>query len=142
MLFLGMCLDLSTFTHGLWYIFGPATASEAVNIYREAFMKDNWAPPSGDSLPTTTGELMAWYIHEYGDEHLYFDGTQPLTVELAKGTLINDLRNWYYQGIDVGGPAMFEFNSSEAFWSLIFDLRNSVHTFNLPISAFLGSFWY
>jgi hypothetical protein len=126
----------------MWYTLGAATAGEAVSVCREAFMKDNWAPPSGGGLPTTVGELMARYIHEYGDVHLYFDGTQPLTKELAEGTLINDIRNMYYQGIDVGGPTLFEFNASEAVSSLILDMRNSALTFNLPLSAFLGSFIY
>jgi RHS repeat-associated protein len=91
-----MCFDLHSGTYGRFYgeRFGfSVTAGLAVEICKTAYNMNMWNKgmfnfDSGAGLPTTVADLMGWYIYEHGPEHLYFDGKQPLTIELAKSTLI------------------------------------------------------
>jgi hypothetical protein len=44
-------------------------------------------------------QLMSWFIFEQGDEYLWFDGSEPLTIELSKSTIIEKIRfNFYING--------------------------------------------
>jgi RHS repeat-associated protein len=130
------CFDLAAVTHG----FGFVTARQAVNICRIAFNKNEWGLTPADTLPKSVGELWAWYLNEHGDDHLWFDGKQPLTRELAKSTLIHDLRVRFYIEGNLNLSEK-KFNGIEFLGATLFDTRNAP-LINIPITHFLGSFWY
>ncbi len=143
-----MCFDLHSLTSGLPQAaigLGATTAQQAVDICRTAYSMEAWSDWSfglDKDLPTSAHELMGWYLFEIGKDHLYFDGKQPLTVELAQTSLINDIRNWYYTGGDVIKPIQYKFNHLEYIATLGLDSRHSIFKGSLPISFFLGSFYY
>jgi RHS repeat-associated protein len=115
------------------------TAEMAIATCKMAYDKNAWGLSIHSwhgKLPSTTAELFAWYLNEYGDEHLYFDAAEPLTKELATSLAIHEIRTKLYKGEDVGYD-MYKFNGPE-FISAILD----VQSISIPITHFLGSFIY
>jgi RHS repeat-associated protein len=138
-----MCFDL----HSLWKGSYPwISAGRAVAICQTGFRQDAWNPGwfnlSGN-LPQSAHDLMGWYLFERGDKpHLDFDGNQPLAKELARSTLIHDVRmRYYFTHGDTSGKMENRFGYGEFIRSIVFDMKN-VGKLSLPITFFLGSFYY
>lgn len=140
-----MCFNLHTLTGPF---FNTTTAQEAVSICQSAFNQENWGGSytPGSGLPTTANELFLWYIFEIDDEeedgHLWFGGRDTLTRELAKSEMVADIRQEYYLLGDVPGIQLYKFNHGEFLRSILIDSGGSWFKASLPISSFLGSFWY
>lgn len=115
------------------------TAGMAVSVCKLAYNKDLWqfSIEPGKDLPTTTSELFAWFVNEYGNEHLYFNGLHPLTTELATSVSIQDIRQMLYRKGDLN-KALYKFNGPEILGSFLVDTRIAW----LPLTQFLGSYWY
>jgi RHS repeat-associated protein len=111
------------------------SANEAVATCRMAYNKDAWGITPGKNLPTNVYELWAWYLNEYGDQHLYFNGESPLTRELAVSLSINGIRQQFYNSGDID-KTLYKFNLPNVLGTL-FD-----PTMSMPLSNFLGSYWY
>jgi RHS repeat-associated protein len=118
------------------------TAGMAVATCKAAYDKVMWRIPitPGKGLPTDTSELFDWYINEYGDDHLYFDGNQPLTTELATSLSIQNIRGMFYQNGELSLKE-FQFNLPDALGSLFVD-SSRFGVFPLTLTQFLGSYWY
>jgi RHS repeat-associated protein len=136
------------------------SAGEAVEICKRGFRKDLWHGVSfnlnTNELPKSAGDLFGRYLFEsYGQDSnwLKFNANEPLTRELAVGTLVNDIRNWYYQGGDKGGhttpsykggntsyPILYNFGIWEYIGSMYFDTGSSISKASLPLEFVMGSF--
>jgi hypothetical protein len=107
-----------------------------------------------DTYPTTAHELFGRWLFGYGDtDHLYFNGGDPLTKELAISSLVQDIRVGYYKaGVDIGcyneNCPLDEFLSQQFEESLKQDSWISIrrfqtaHEITLPLTFFMGSFYY
>ncbi len=150
---MALCFDLHSLTHGVAPS-GPldprsVTAKEAVELCRASYNKENWNKDIygfelGQDLPKTAHELFGWYVHEwrgkYKSDRLFFDASEPLTRELAKTSLVGDLRQRYYWGKeDLSGPTLYEFMFLEYIQMGLLDISSLR---SVPISFFMGSFWY
>jgi RHS repeat-associated protein len=122
------------------------SAQEAVDSCRAAYSKNAWSGwenrfglnDGNKELPTTAVELFGWFVFENGDsDHLWFDGTEPLTKELAHSLLTHNVRHKYYQTGDITNRVHHDFNLPQVLSSLVYDFR-----FNISISQLIGSFWY
>lgn len=145
-----LCLDLHTVSGGILTGNPRITAGDAVALCKSAYSSQNWSllqPTFGfdKDLPTSAHELMGWYVSNYRGNHdtdwLKFDGTQPLTRELAKSVLIHAVRLNYYARGDINSPAEYEFSVQDYLASLGLDSQYSAGKGSLPISFFVGSFF-
>jgi len=136
------------------------TAGVVVNICRAAFNKNNWALMpfnlNTKDLPTSGHDLFGRYLFEsyQGKTNwLKFNANEQLTRELAKGTLINDVRTWYYTGGDRGGHTTppypggdttgafrYNFGGVEFLGTMMFDTGDAGLQATLPLEFVLGSF--
>ncbi len=136
--YISMCVSAITVPpNGRWL---GMTAGQAVAICHMAYNKDAWNFSEDyveTILPTSAFNLFIWYVNEFGDDHLNFDGSQPLTKELATSVSIQILRKKYYQAGNLN-KELYKFNGKEVIESLLVDTRSSW----LPITQYLGSFWY
>ncbi|MFB0534861.1 MAG: RHS repeat-associated core domain-containing protein [Anaerolineae bacterium] len=150
---MALCFDLHSLTHGVAPL-GPhdprsTTAKEAVELCRASYNKENWNKDIygfelGQDLPKTAHELFGWYVHEwrgkYKSDRLVFDGNEPLTKELAKTSLVSDLRQRYYWGgEDLSGPTHYKFEFLQYIETGLLDISSLR---SVPVSFFMGSFWY
>lgn len=134
-----MCFNLSAVLGITQWDWHETSAGLAVEICQIAYNKRAWNIKSPNRTPQTTQELWAWYLNESGtNNHLYFDGSQRLTRELAKSILIHDVRRKFYLNGDIKQPELYKFNMGEIIASSIYDLRNSPFS----VTQFIGSFWY
>jgi hypothetical protein len=88
--------------------------------------------------------LFGWYVHErrgkYKSGRLLFDASEPLTRELAITSLVSALRQRYYWGKeDLSGPTHYDFMFLEYIQTGLLDISSLR---SVPISFFMGSFWY
>jgi RHS repeat-associated protein len=150
---MALCFDLHSLTHGVAPL-GPhdprsKTAKEAVELCRASYNKENWNKDIyrfglGQDLPKTAHELFGWYVHEwrgkYKSDRLFFDGNEPLTRELATTSLVSDLRRRYYwRGENLSGPTHYDFKFLQYIQTGLLDISSFQ---SVPISFFMGSFWY
>jgi RHS repeat-associated protein len=151
------CIGLHT---GLKGNVGWISAEDAVAYCRKGFNMNLWSsiPFNQNELnndtPTSAHNLFGRFIFEKGkDDWIVFNGSDELTKELSKGTLINDIRHWYYSGGDPGehtlpvyrggdteGPILYRFGVFEYFGSGMFGIKNSLFKGSLPIEFVMGSF--
>lgn len=137
-----LCFDFHSISHGWSH---DADVNFAIQTCRYAFSKDKWNPAWFDFTkpPESAHDLMGWYLFEQGSERMWFDGNSALTKELAKSTLISDIRLKYYlQGDLTGTNNLKEFGYGAFIRSILADSLGSVPKASLPISFFLGSFKY
>jgi RHS repeat-associated protein len=137
-----LCFDFHSISHGWSH---DADVNFAIQTCRYAFSKDKWNPAWFDFTkpPESAHDLMGWYLFEQGSERMWFDGNSALTKELAKSTLISDIRLKYYlQGDLTGTNKLKEFGHGAFIRSILADSLGSVPKASLPISFFLGSFKY
>lgn len=79
-----------------------------------------------------------------------FNGHEPLTIQLARSSLIHDVRKMYYsrkEGGDIGRtgiPPEYQFRFEEYVTTLRYDSPLSVHIGNasFPLTFVMGSFYY
>ncbi len=94
------------------------------------------------SLPTSTGELTADFICERGPDHVLFDGSSQLTLELARSPLLDRVRREFFEKKgDVPAGKELRFNVPE-YGMASLDLVSSGFRRDVPITQFLGSFDY
>jgi len=136
-----LCFDFHSLSHGWSH---EADVNFAINVCRAAFSQDNWNPAWFDFTkpPESAHNLMGWYLFEKGQDKMWFDGSSPLTRELADSTLISDIRLKYYREGDLKGQNLYKFNHVQFIRSIRVDSIPSVLKLSLPISFFLGSFKY
>jgi hypothetical protein len=136
-----LCFDFHSLSHGWSH---DADVNFAIQTCRYAFSKDKWNPGWFDFTkpPESAHDLMGWYLYEQGKERMWFDGNTALTKELAKSTLISDIRIKYYLHGDITGQNLKEFGYGAFIRSLSKDSLGSITKLSLPISFFLGSFNY
>ncbi len=133
-------------------------AIEAVRICKSGFDPSSWSlMPHGNisGTPTSAHNLFLQYINESGTKNwLHFSGNESLTQELARGTLINNVRQWYYssggdlknhtnpqyRGGDTSEPIHYNFGLADYIASGLFDIRFSFYKLSLPLEFVLGSF--
>ena len=158
-----LCFDIHSGTRGvlaasflgLPYI----SAGVGVAICKAAFSQVAWLPfrfsfDLGPGLPETGHDLFGQFVYESSeDTKLVFNGDAVLTQELARSSLVRDVRDWYYRpgsptgipGYDGGPtaavPVFYKFNEPE-FFRTILDIRNPTANPSLPISFVLGSFYF
>ena len=147
------CIDLHTLAPGFGIQGDMTTAEQAVNICKAAYSAANWNKDIpvigfqlGQELPATAHELFGWFVHDwrgrFNSDRLYFDANQPLTREVLRTMTVNDVREKYYmEGSDIGKPTEYQFDK----WQYIFASLDMIKSFSqgsLPISEFMGSFWY
>ena len=159
-----LCLDIHTGSGGVIaarYLGIPfVPAGLAVGICKAAYSNTAWFPLKWSfqldgGLPTSAHDLFGRYVFETGSTSLFFDANEPLTRELAVSSLVQQVRNWYYRpgsatndplgryaGGDTSDAVLYPFEFAEYATTLIGDSRNSWRQPSLPISQFLGSFWY
>ena len=139
------CFDMHTGTQGNAFTY---TAGIAVWICKMAYSPDAWSMYKGSFglggkfLPTTAHELMGWFIFEHLYRDLLFNGTEPLTQELAVSSIAQIVRNKYYREGETSTSVYYPFHADDYLMTLFGDSRNSVGEASLPITAFIGSFWY
>lgn len=144
-----MCFDLHSISHGVYGGAGNpifVSVKEAIDTCKLAYSQDAWEKSSFDfssDLPKSGHDLFGWYIFEHTDKPLLFDASQPLTQELSKSILINNIRIEYYLLGDTPASAYYEyrFNLKEQLLCLTdYGFNNKWNS--LPISCVLGSFFY
>lgn len=94
--------------------------------------------------PETVSEMWTDYICERGPEHVILDGSNPLTVELARSELVDRIRRQYYAGGEPLTEETLEFNIPEfvsATGDMIAGLRGR-DTVEFSVTHFIGSFDY
>ena len=133
----------------------------AVALCKQGMDRSAWSAWKGifpdtstQGLPTTAHDLFGRWLFGYGDtNHLYFDGNQPLTRELAISSLVQDIRTGYYmEGKDIGcynGKCpLDEFLTHQFAESIEQDSWISIGKFlssgqlSIPLTFFMGSFYY
>jgi RHS repeat-associated protein len=128
------------------------TAQQAVDVCRAAYSKAYWeyVPARGfdfaSGLPPTAHDLFGWFLYDFRGNHrtdrLYFDASQPLTQELAKTSEMDQVRASYYDGqLKEPGIREYQFGIPQQVQSLL-DFGKNPGAVSLPISMFMGSFWY
>ena len=100
---------------------------------------------------------MGWFVYNKrldgtnGSDRLWFDANEPLTKQLARGVLINEIRNMYYRGEDTGNskPIEYRYTSPDPVLSVsFFDLPRDIldnllrGKASLGTSFFVGSFYF
>ena len=151
-----ICFDIHTGSHGKWPTGGDpfmVTTKAALDICEEAYNRFNWDNANYNfdldttHLPRSAYDLFGWYVHNRrlngtnGSDRLWFDANEPLTKELAQSSLVNDVRDRYYQGHNTGGPTEYEYDAGEVFATALFDTPKTGKG-GVAISFFIGSFWY
>ncbi len=157
-----LCFDIHTGSKGIlaakYLDISFISAQLAVDICKAAYSRGAWFPFKWSfnlegGHPTTAHELFGRYVFETGDTTLFFDATQPLTEELAVSSLIQRVREMYYhpigqttenvyRGGETQQPTEYRFKAVEYAATLLLDSRNSWDKPSLPISQFIGSFWF
>jgi hypothetical protein len=126
------------------------TAQQAVNICKKAYNpgfwnKDFYGFELGQDLPKSAHELMGWFVYnwrgKYNSDRLFFDAKESLTQELAGTIEINFIRLGYTIAGNTTGPMEYQFDIAQQLW-VIPDIVLSAGKVSLPISMFMGSFWY
>jgi len=128
-------------THGWEH---DADVDFAISVCRNAYSTNNWNSSWFDftKTPESAHDLFGWYLFEKGKDSMHFDGDSPITKELADSTLISDLRSKYYLQGDMIGDNISKFEYLAFMRSILQDYKDSIFKFSLPISFFLGSFYY
>ena len=101
-------------------------------------------PDDGFHPNDTVTDLWYDYLCEYGPEHRNFSGDDQLTRELAKSTLIQDIRRAYYQGDQNWQQDQLVFDAG-GFIGATADLLikfQETRIQDFSITHFLGSFDY
>lgn len=129
------------------FIMDRITADDAVAICQAAYSQAAWSAFTGTfgfdkKLPQSAHELMGWFVYEHGDTELVFNGEEQLTRELSVSTQVQRIRDQYYQQGDTAKPEYNPFGERETLETVEGDSRNSAVRGSLPISLFIGSFWY
>ncbi len=151
--FFAMCFSLHT---GSQIIGEPGylgmTAQQAVDKCKAAYNpvfwdKDFYDFDLGQELPKTAYDLFGWYVHEwrgkYNSDRLFFDAKEPLTQELARSSLINNIRNWHLDGwIPDGTLQDYKFGAYENMLAVLVDSHAHPDKRSLSLQFYLGSFWY
>ncbi len=157
------CLAIHTFSQYFGDVFYQGkTAQQAVDVCRMAYTGDYWAPNgilvgfdlTTSHLPTTAHDLMGWFLYNKrldgtnDSDRLFFDANQPLTKELARGVLINEVRNKYYHRENTNGPTEYPYTSPDPVLATgWFGLRDSLQNamggkVSVSLGLFMGSFYY
>ncbi len=146
------CFDLHTASPVLGVQGDPTTAKQAVEICKAAYSNANWDRnlyffELGQDLPKTAHELMGWFLYDwrgkYHSDRLFFDAKEPLTQELIRTSLIEQvIRPLGYSLGNTDRQEEYPFDIPEFVITAWYDIRKSAGKFSLPISVFMGGFWY
>ncbi len=128
---------------------GDRRIGDVLLASRLVYSRETWQCadlPAGErqTPPQAVSEMWTDYICERGPDHVLLDGSNPLTVELARSELVDRIRRQVYAGGEPLTEETLEFSIPEfvsATGDMIAGLRER-EAVEFSVTHFIGSFDY